>query len=228
MEAATTPSPALLEANRRLLQYRAQYQAARREADSAAEQGAGDPPWHAERPAVAQTTAESAPASPAPIGWESEAVTAHLRASLRRQEAEAARAEAEASAWLRELEEMAVAKGVAPQTASRREGPAGGRAGDDGTVKVYPDIALGMLREEAAAAGRLWLLLRYLDGDGRGWLRIDSIRQRLSEKESPLHLCSWRQLRNLLRAGEGGCEQYSSGNIRLAHFTSGKLRCAEN
>ena len=39
------------------------------------------------------------------------------------------------------------------------------------SVTVYPDIALAMLRQEQAAAGRLWLLLRHLDVDGRGGVK---------------------------------------------------------
>ncbi|NHZ71561.1 MAG: hypothetical protein GWP17_00530 [Aquificales bacterium] len=73
----------------------------------------------------------------------------------------------------------------------------------DQSVKVYPDIALGMLRQEQAAAGRLWLLLRHLDGDGRGVLRVVNLRETLTQTKTPHRLCGWRQLRNLLRQGEG-------------------------
>src|SRR5690606_13344999 len=62
-------------------------------------------------------------------------------------------------------------------------------------------IGLGMLRREMTAPGRLWLLLRYLDGEGRGALRIDIIKEKLTAKESPLRLCGKRQLRNLLQDG---------------------------
>lgn len=70
-------------------------------------------------------------------------------------------------------------------------------------VKVYPAVAVGMLRQEQAAAGRLWLLLRHLDVEGRGVLRVVSLRQALTQPKSPMRLCGWRQLRNLLRQGEG-------------------------
>ncbi len=73
----------------------------------------------------------------------------------------------------------------------------------DDTIKLFPDIALGMLRAEQAAPGRIWLLLRYLDRVGQGWLRIVSVRKTLSHKQSPLRVCGWRQLRNLLREGDG-------------------------
>jgi hypothetical protein len=72
---------------------------------------------------------------------------------------------------------------------------------DDAWVKLYPDIGLGMLREGLAAPGRLWLLLRYLDREGQGALRIDVTKQHLTRKSSKLRLCGKRQLRNLLRDG---------------------------
>ncbi|MCA9917376.1 MAG: hypothetical protein KC445_05455, partial [Anaerolineales bacterium] len=70
-------------------------------------------------------------------------------------------------------------------------------------VKLYPDIGLGMLREELTAPGRLWLMLRYLDSEGRGSIRIDIIKQKLTKKNSSLRLCGKRQLRSLLKDGEG-------------------------
>jgi hypothetical protein len=60
-----------------------------------------------------------------------------------------------------------------------------------------------MLRQEMTAPGRLWLMLRYLDQQGSGQLRIDIIRQTLTHKTSDLRLCGKRQLRNLLRDGDG-------------------------
>jgi hypothetical protein len=60
-----------------------------------------------------------------------------------------------------------------------------------------------MLREGQVAAGRIWLLLRHLDEQGRGWLDVEQARKQLSGKEAPLRVCGWRQLRNLLAQGEG-------------------------
>ena len=67
----------------------------------------------------------------------------------------------------------------------------------------YADIGLAMLRRGLAAPGRLWLLLRHLDGDGRGWVTVAEARARLTGKGAPLRICGWRQLRNLLRQGQG-------------------------
>jgi hypothetical protein len=70
-------------------------------------------------------------------------------------------------------------------------------------IKLYPDLALGMLRKELASPGRIWLLLKHIDRNGRGWLSLDIIQRELSDKQSPLRVCGWRQLRNLLGQGRG-------------------------
>ncbi len=71
------------------------------------------------------------------------------------------------------------------------------------TVKLYPDIGLGILRQEQAASGRIWLLARHLDTSGSGKLRIADLREAITDHSAPLHICGWRQLRNLLRQGDG-------------------------
>ena len=58
------------------------------------------------------------------------------------------------------------------------------------SVTVYPDIALAMLRQEQAAAGRLWLLLRHLDGDGRGVLRVANLRETLTHTQNTPSTCA--------------------------------------
>lgn len=83
------------------------------------------------------------------------------------------------------------------------------------TVKVYPDVALGMLRSELAAAGRIWLLLRHIDTQGQGWLLDQDARQSLTRRRSPLRVCGQRQLRNLLEQGEGIFWQRRHGRIWL-------------
>ena len=60
-----------------------------------------------------------------------------------------------------------------------------------------------MLKQDQAAAGRVYLLLRHLDKNGRGWLPVDEIRERLTRKESPLKVMGWRRLRQLFHQGEG-------------------------
>ena len=60
-----------------------------------------------------------------------------------------------------------------------------------------------MLQEQEVAPGRIWLLLRHLDRDGRGWVAVADARAHLTGKRSALRVCGWRQLRNLLAQGEG-------------------------
>jgi hypothetical protein len=60
-----------------------------------------------------------------------------------------------------------------------------------------------MLRKEQVAAGRIWLLLKYLDDSGRGWISVAAARDSLSRKNAELRVCGWRQMRKLLARGEG-------------------------
>lgn len=83
------------------------------------------------------------------------------------------------------------------------------------TVKLYPDVAIGMLRQEEVAVGRIWLLLRALDSAGRGWLEETAVRRQLTRKQSELQVCGWRHLRNLLNRGEGRFWQRQNGRIWL-------------
>ncbi len=71
------------------------------------------------------------------------------------------------------------------------------------TIRVQPTLLAAMLREEMAAIGRIWLLCRHLDAQGRGWLDVTEVRTALTDKASPLRVCGWRRLRQLLQAGKG-------------------------
>lgn len=181
-----TPSPQLIEANRRLHALRAEAQRGYPAADRENPAGAGcrlatdSPTQGAGR--VAQV------ALPAHLGWGSAALTAVLR---RQAGSEKLAAETAVSPFA-----IASIPQLAPKTESRQPQ-------SNSWVKLYPDIGLGMLRQELTAPGRLWLLLRYLDPAGQGMLRIDIIQQTLTPKTSALRLCGKRQLRNLLRAGDG-------------------------
>jgi hypothetical protein len=82
-------------------------------------------------------------------------------------------------------------------------------------LRVYPDIALGILRREQAAPARVWYLLRHLDVAGCGQIAERTARHHLARQESPLRLCGWRQLRNLLNRGEGLFWERQNGRIWL-------------
>ncbi|MFQ5433675.1 MAG: hypothetical protein ACE5FD_02260 [Anaerolineae bacterium] len=126
------------------------------------------------------------------LGWGSGPLTAVLR-STRRHKPHNNRKRA---AYERGESEIETAVSLPKLLSVKQPNP-------DDTVKLYPDIALGMLRVEQAAAGRIWLLLRYLDEVGQGWLRVAIIRKNLTANHSPIRVCGWRQLRNLLRQGDG-------------------------
>ena len=84
-----------------------------------------------------------------------------------------------------------------------------------GEIKLHPDIGLGILRRKAAAAGRIWLLLRWMDGNGRGWSEIAQVRRHLCDEQSAIKVCGWRQLRSLLRQGEGIFWKQHEGRLWL-------------
>lgn len=75
--------------------------------------------------------------------------------------------------------------------------------GEPETIKLYPGLVVGILQQRMAGAGRVWFLLRHLDKNGRGWLSVEVVRGCLTDKTSPHYLCGWRQLRNVLQAGQG-------------------------
>ncbi|MBK8989495.1 MAG: hypothetical protein IPM39_26135 [Chloroflexi bacterium] len=186
-------SPALLAANQRLHELRAQAQARRLTVSEDIPTAAGP---LGEAAAAGQTAVDAiiTAALPSHLGWGSAPLTAVLR---RHQPA------ASLTAAAQPQDAPTPGTAVHPPTAThvplRPPVPQPPKA----EVKLYPDIGLAMLRQEKDAAGRLWLMLHHLDQPGRGVVRIDIIVQYLSKRTSSLYLCGQRQLRNLLRAGEG-------------------------
>jgi hypothetical protein len=137
---------------------------------------------------------------PLHLGWGSEPLVRALRQTQVRTETDVDTAGA--------IEERPVGSKVSDAnqgpTTGLRQAPAPSSSPTKSlSVKLYPDIGLAMLREEQTAAGRLWLLLRGLDEEGQGWLYTETVRELLTKKSSDTHLCGWRQLRNLLREGDG-------------------------
>ena len=204
MLAACTPavSAALVEANRLLHERRAELKASRAA-------GTESPrPEAPENPLTFERVVQSRPH----LGWHSANVTTSVRRARARQE-QKARAEAAGDlAWSPAPHDSPdKIKEDAPTGDARTTG-----------IKLYPDIALAMLRQELEAAGRIWLLLRHLDRDGRGWVDSVEARQALSTKGSALRVCGWRQLRNLFHAGQGvfwawdGDRLWLKGTARVA------------
>ena len=132
-------------------------------------------PFHATTTAIGQL--------PAHLGWESSAVTLSLRQSSSN------------ATYSPTVQANYAASNVETAVSPPHPKP-------PKTIKVYPDVAIGLLRQEQVAAGRLWLLLRVIDNQHRGWVDEAEARKLLTGKRSALRFCGPRQLRNLLAKGE--------------------------
>lgn len=71
------------------------------------------------------------------------------------------------------------------------------------TVRVYPSLMTAIMRDGDAAVGRIWALLRHIDGDGRGWYWSRDIDDLIARKGSPYRVVGRRRLREIVRAGTG-------------------------
>jgi len=177
--------------------------------------GVASPPPFVPDAAASTTTQLPTPETtpfplPSHLGWESEAVTRAVRQALTRRE-KGLNAAADGHKPL-----------LLPPTHSTSSMPSG--AAEDSTVppnpaqvmiKLYPLLALALLKQEQVACGRVWLLLRYLDKAGRGWLAPDEVRRVLTDEASPFNLCGERQLRKLLAQGDGVFWERDEGHIWL-------------
>lgn len=131
-----------------------------------------------------------------PPGWESQALARSLHASEARKIARRETQEALSLTWLPEHPAGATEKAPTIQHHSTKTVEAH-------SFTLHPDLAIAMLHQNLSSPGRLWLLLRRIDEEGRGWINVSQARTRLTDIDSPLRICGWRQLRNLLAQGEG-------------------------
>lgn len=179
-----TCSTALLEAQEQLQQLRQQFQASQ---DISPPGEAA----HGRCPECLSPSPGALPTLPNHLGWNSTELTTAVRAAQERRTREEDRKAARSLAWLPKVS--------SPKPAPQPSPPPRG----DENIKLYPDIALGLLREEQVAAGRIWLLLHHIDRPGRGWVAADQARAQLTKKDAVLRVCGWRQLRKLLARGDG-------------------------
>jgi hypothetical protein len=197
-------SPALLEAQERLAllrQERRRERVARGLPVFTGEDGRISLPL-SQTASSAQTELQTLPPH---LGWESEPLSRALRRALTRhasisETASPTKAPADDRPGTMVFHSAPIKEGVLPL---------------GGEMKLYPDVALAMLREEQSACGRVWLLLHHLDQQRCGWLPLAAARRHLSGSGSPWRLCSWRQLRNLWRQGEGVFWQRDQARIWL-------------
>ena len=192
-EAATsTVSPKLWAAQQRLLELRKGQQATK----FVAEVKDGRSPRESvrQRKGATDNLEDVVARLPKHLGWESVRVTAVCRSKSSHKAKEAD------SSWWRSL----VAERVVDTVVSSSSEPASvPTPSSQITIRLYPSLALAMLREGHVAAGRVWLLLRHMDEVGCGWVAVSQAKALLCDKASGLRVCGWRQLRKLLAAGEG-------------------------
>jgi hypothetical protein len=90
-----------------------------------------------------------------------------------------------------------------------------GRLSSQERIRIYPDIALALLRCRLVATARVWLLLKYLDKEGKGWFERRDVDRFLAQSNSEYHICGQRQLRKLLAKGDGIFWRRSGGRLWL-------------
>ena len=220
-----SPSLELLQANHRLYELRQQAQSHTAASDQSASKRPllVVPPWEeAEPPLTPLTTADAVLRLPAHLGWGSTAVTAAIRTAVNQREPAAAHKPLRAGhppfCARRDRshpggQPLAVYKPDTSHTGRQLRLPL-----DGDTIKHYPTLGIAALQAEAATTYRLWLLCRYLDIEGRGWLPIPEIRQQFTGEDARLKLCSWRRLRQLLGQGQGQFWQWDKAKKRLWLF----------
>jgi hypothetical protein len=71
------------------------------------------------------------------------------------------------------------------------------------TIKHYPSLGAAALHEQDAPCFRTWLLCRYLDKTGQGWLSLDTVTLVLTKPNSTSYLFSSKRLGQILQKGEG-------------------------
>jgi hypothetical protein len=99
-------------------------------------------------------------------------------------------------------------------------------------VRISPTLAAHCLDRQNRTNGatldapyRLYKILGALDKDGRGWLANSEVEPLLTQKESPYYIYGRRQLKIILRRGEGLFWQRvkSKGQLRIRLVSRAKL-----
>ena len=163
------------------------------------------------------STADWISSLPTHLGWGTDAAAVTIRTALRRREArEEEISEVVGPGFTQVRVETSVQKASAAETAYQNCNPPVSAPktlfdDEEETIKVYPALAAAMLKSQCAAQARVYFLMRYLDQGGRGWLFEEDVRVALTGKNSKLRIAkkktseanAWRNLRGLLKAGEG-------------------------
>lgn len=166
---------------------------------------------------------------PPHLGWGSESVSQAIRTALRQHKPEHAPVQDE---QLRadHLSSCSISigsySGGQPLGVSKKAHQNGSQLRlplDGDTIKHYPSIGIAALKEEKAAIYRVWLMFRYLDVQGRGWLSVQDVRKQLTGKESKLRLFSWRRLRQVLGQGHDQFWKWDKAQGRVWLYGAAKV-----
>ncbi len=135
---------------------------------------------------------------PPDFGWGSEAVTEQIKRWRARVSGQETSSPLEVATPSKPTEKTEIAPLVSESSPEVEE-----EKTPKNTIVAHPDLLFAFLRDELVTVGRVWLLCRLLDAAGRGWLDVEAIREALTGKESPLKVCGWRRLRQILAEGKG-------------------------
>jgi len=212
----------LLAANERLLTLRGQIQATKGKEPT--DKATTNPPWQvAELSPNSFSTTDFVSQLPSHLGWGTAAATQAIRTSLahHRPDPDPAKdnqLKADHPSFRSISNESYL--GGQPLVVSEKT-PIGSQLRlplDGDSVKHYPSIGIAALKEDQSAIYRVWLMCRYLDVNGRGWLPVQEVREQLTGKKSKLRLFCWRRLRQVLGQGHGRFWQWDKAQGRVWFF----------
>jgi hypothetical protein len=97
------------------------------------------------------------------------------------------------------------------------------------TVKAYPSLLNAFHKKELVPVGRVYMLIRAMDKDGRGRVPVSQLRDMFTGPGSPWRIfTTWKRLRQVLNQGEGICWQRDpDGDLRIygPHRIAQALEC---
>ena len=181
----------------------------------------------------ARTPSESSPESvsifklvsqlPSHLGWGSEAASKTIRTALHRRVLAATEVKADQPISLPMSDESHWAGQPLGVHESTSAGTQLRLSVDGDTIKHYPAIGIGALKEEQATLYRVWLACRYLDGAGSGWVSLIQMRAEFASHRSKLRLCGWRRLRQILGKGNGRFWDWDKARGRVWLFGAARV-----
>lgn len=160
------------------------------------------------------------PNLPPHLGWNSTAVSHHLRnKTIGRGEAtgkDAIKAPTLISRLPRPFPEEEGRGNASREICPHCLAPTTGQVNEN--VRHYPDLGIAALNRRWVPHYQLWLACRVLDEDGRGWLSAREVTQQLAGQDAPLRLFGRRRLRQVLQGGNGRFWTWDKQQHRLWLF----------